>query len=58
MQGRYYYCEVYRERYQALYYRQFIRIETKRKSDEMITDSVTEQQEAAGQRFHQHVGNS
>ena len=39
----------YQERYQALYDRQFIRIETKRKSDEMMRDSVTEQQEAAVQ---------
>ena len=39
----------YREQYQAFYDRQFIRIETKRKSDEMTTYSVTEQQEAAVQ---------
>jgi len=39
----------YQERYQALYDRQFIRIETKRKSNEMMRDSVTEQQEAAVQ---------
>ena len=39
----------YREQYQAFYNRQFIRIETKRKSDEMTTYSVTEQQEAAVQ---------
>ena len=34
-------------RYQALYDRQFARVDSKRKSDKMITDSVTEQQEAA-----------
>ena len=39
----------YRDRYQALYDRQFARVDTKRKSDEMIRDSVTEQQEAAVQ---------
>ena len=37
----------YRDRYQALYDRQFTRIDSKRKSDEMIGDAVTEQQEAA-----------
>ena len=37
----------YRDRYQALYDRQFARVESKRKSDERISDSVTEQQEAA-----------
>ena len=37
----------YRDRYQALYDRQFTRVESKRKLDERISDSVTEQQEAA-----------
>ena len=37
----------YQERYQALYDRQFIRIDSKRKSDKIIRDSVTVQQEAA-----------
>ena len=37
----------YRDRYQALYDRQVGRGDSKRKADEMISDSVTEQQEAA-----------
>ena len=37
----------YRNRYQALYDRQYARIDSKRKSDETISDSVTVQQEAA-----------
>ena len=39
----------YRDRYQALYDRQIGRGDSKRKSDEMIRDSATEQQEAAVQ---------
>ena len=41
----------YRDRYQALYDRQFTRVDSKRKSDEIIRNSVTEQQEAAVQSF-------
>jgi len=41
----------YRDQYQALYDRQFARIESKRKSDKRISDSVTEQQEAAVKSF-------
>ena len=39
----------YRDRYQALYDRQLTRVDSKRKSYEIIRDSVTEQQEAAVQ---------
>ena len=39
----------YQDRYQVLYDRQFTRVDSKRKSDEIIRDSVTEQQEAAVQ---------
>ena len=41
----------YRDQYQALYSydRQFTRVDSKRKLDEIIRDSVTEQQEAAVQ---------
>ena len=39
----------YRDRYQALYDRQFTRVDSKRKLDEIIRSSVTEQQEAAVQ---------
>jgi hypothetical protein len=41
----------YRDQYQALYLydRQFTRVDSKRKSDEIIRDSVTEHQEAAVQ---------
>ena len=39
----------YRDRYQALYDRQFTRVDSKRKLDKMIRDTVTEQQEAAVQ---------
>jgi len=37
------------DRYQASYDRQFTRVDSKRKSDEILRDSVTEQQEAAVQ---------
>ena len=39
----------YQDQYQALYDRQFTRVYSKRKSDKIIRDSVTEQQEAAVQ---------
>ena len=39
----------YQERYQALFDRLTMRIDSKRKLDEMIRDSVTKQQEAAVQ---------
>ena len=38
----------YRDRYQALYDRQYARIDSKRKLDKMISDSVTDDRAAGG----------
>ena len=46
----------YQDRYQALYDRQFTRVDSKRKSDKIIRDSVTDDRAAGGCSSEESLG--